>query len=79
MLRTAPGFQGAEDVHQYQAGSNEAANCLGYFNCLEMLPNVVLRLTPTPSAIITTAIPAAINPYSIAVAPDVSLQNRPTR
>jgi hypothetical protein len=48
-----------------------------YFNELLMLLNSVLRLVPTPltAVMIATAIPAAIRPYSIAVAPDSSDKN----
>jgi hypothetical protein len=43
-----------------------------YFNELLIEVNWVLRLLPRPftTAIIASAIPAAIKPYSIAVAPD---------
>ena len=43
-----------------------------YFNEPLMLLNSVLRLVPTPltAVMIAIAIPAAIRPYSIAVAPD---------
>lgn len=43
-----------------------------------MLPNVVFRLVPIPrtTVMIATEIPAAIKPYSIAVAPVSSLRNR---
>lgn len=39
--------------------------------------NLVLRLEPSPltTAIIASAMPAAIRPYSIAVAPDSSAKN----
>src|SRR5580704_5513856 len=42
-----------------------------------MVENVVLSLVPTPAimGIIATAIPAAIRPYSIAVAAPSSFQN----
>ena len=41
------------------------------------MPKVVLNLPPTPctAGMIATAIPAAIRPYSMAVAPDSSLKN----
>jgi hypothetical protein len=47
-----------------------------YFRALEIAPNVDLRWVPTPvmTGRITNAIPAAISPYSIAVAPDSSLR-----
>ncbi|SHH79139.1 hypothetical protein SAMN05443248_6195 [Bradyrhizobium erythrophlei] len=43
-----------------------------YFNELLIEVNWLLRLLPRPftTAIIASAIPAAIRPYSIAVAPD---------
>jgi hypothetical protein len=43
-----------------------------YFNEVLIEANWVLRLDPKPftTAIIASAIPAAIRPYSIAVAPD---------
>jgi hypothetical protein len=48
-----------------------------YFNAVLTLLNSVLRLVPTPltAVMIAIAIPAAIRPYSIAVAPDSSDQN----
>jgi len=52
-----------------------AAN--GYFNEVLIEPNMVFRLLPSPltAAMIASAIPAAIRPYSMAVAPDSSFQN----
>ena len=49
-----------------------------YFKAVETLLNVVFRLVPRACtvAMIATAMPAAIRPYSIAVAPDWSFQNR---
>jgi hypothetical protein len=49
-----------------------------YLSWLEILLNVVLRLVPrVPTAtMMATDMPAAIRPYSIAVAPDRSFQNR---
>ena len=48
-----------------------------YFTAVEIDPNVPLRLVPTPftTLIIATEMPAAIRPYSIAVAPDSSARN----
>jgi hypothetical protein len=45
-----------------------------YFSAVLTVPKVVVRFVPTPltTVIMTTAMPAAIRPYSIAVAPDVS-------
>src|SRR5271154_4988045 len=48
-----------------------------YFNELLIELNMVFRLLPSPliTAMIASAIPAAISPYSIAVAPDSSDMN----
>jgi len=48
-----------------------------YFSEVLIAVNVELRLVPTPltAVIIAIAIPAAISPYSMAVAPDSSFQN----
>ena len=62
--------------------NGEAAGCggpdpktptkCGYFNCDEMLEKVLLSWVPSALtvAIIAMEMPAAIRPYSIAVAPD---------
>jgi hypothetical protein len=49
----------------------------GYFNEVLIELNMVFRLLPSPltTAMIASAIPAAISPYSMAVAPDSSFQN----
>jgi hypothetical protein len=49
----------------------------GYSSWVEMLPKLVFSLVPMPftAAIMTNAIPAAIKPYSMAVAPDSSRRN----
>jgi hypothetical protein len=51
-----------------------------YFNEPLIEVNLVFRFVPSPLAavMIASAIPAAINPHSIAVAPDWSAQNQPT-
>ena len=51
-----------------------------YFSWLEMLVNVVFRLEPIvfTTAIIAIEMPAAIRPYSMAVAPLSSLRKRKT-
>jgi hypothetical protein len=51
-----------------------AKNQMVYFIALETLLNVVFRLVPRACtvAMIATAMPAAIKPYSMAVAPDWS-------
>jgi hypothetical protein len=48
-----------------------------YFNEPSIEVNLVFSFVPRPftTAMIASAIPAAINPYSIAVAPDWSAQN----
>jgi hypothetical protein len=48
-----------------------------YFSEVLIVPKVVLSLLPTPftAVMIAIAIPAAIRPYSIAVAPDSFLMN----
>jgi hypothetical protein len=48
-----------------------------YFNEVLIELNMVFRLLPSPltTAMIASAIPAAISPYSMAVAPDSSFQN----
>src|SRR2546430_11680392 len=52
-----------------------------YFRLVEMNWNLVLRVVPMPltATMITTEIPAAIRPYSMAVAPDSSFTKRATR
>jgi hypothetical protein len=49
----------------------------GYFSELLMVLKFVLSWVPTPctAVMIAIAIPAAIKPYSMAVAPDSSLKN----
>jgi hypothetical protein len=51
---------------------------LDYFSCVEMLEKVVLSLVPMPftTAMIATEMPAAMRPYSMAVAPDSSFKKR---
>ena len=51
-----------------------------YFSCVEMLSNLALRVVPIALtvAMITTEMPAAIKPYSIAVAPDSFFRNART-
>src|SRR5262252_8742037 len=52
-----------------------------YLSCVEMSLNLPLRVEPIvfTVAMITTEMPAAIRPYSIAVAPDSSFRNARTR
>jgi len=51
-----------------------------YFSCVEMLLNLVFNVVPMELtvAMITTEMPAAMRPYSIAVAPDSSFRNAKT-
>ena len=58
------------------AASTVPATELSYFNCVEMLVNLPLRVVPIEltAAMITTEMPAAMRPYSIAVAPRFVLQ-----
>src|SRR5262245_61996858 len=71
--RTAPG--GRESA----CAKKEAAVSGGYygFSWSEMNWNLVLRVEPIrfTVAMITTEMPAAMRPYSIAVAPDSSFRN----
>jgi hypothetical protein len=55
----------------------EAATEAAYFNAVETLENVVLRPVPSPltTEMIATAMPAAMRPYSIAVAALSSFKN----
>ena len=48
-----------------------------YFNAVDTLVNVVVKAVPVActAAMIAMEMPAAIRPYSMAVAPDSSLQN----
>jgi hypothetical protein len=51
-----------------------------YLSAFDIVVNVVFKCVPRPftTGIITTEMPAAIKPYSIAVAPDSSRTNRLT-
>jgi hypothetical protein len=64
-----------EEGRPIEAALQNCRGALGYFNCVEMLLNLAFRLVPSPftTAITATEIPAAIRPYSIAVAPDSHL------
>src|SRR5215831_14066283 len=74
-----------ERVMETFARSGEHASCDGkkrrllrsYFSELLIDVNLALRLLPRPftAARMTIEIPAAMSPYSIAVAPDSSCQN----
>src|SRR5258705_296775 len=52
--------------------------CCVYLSDVLIAPNLVLRLPPMPltAAMIASEIPAAIRPYSMAVAPDSSFRKR---
>src|SRR5258708_32700995 len=67
----APGF----------AGASEAGSTVAYFSEVEIATKLLDSLLPTPltAVMIAMAMPAAIRPYSMAVAPDSSLTKRETR
>jgi hypothetical protein len=54
---------------------------IAYFSEVEIPSNLVFRVLPMPltAVMITIEIPAAIRPYSMAVAPDSSLRKREIR
>src|SRR6202158_6343649 len=54
---------------------------LDYLSWVEMLENLLFKLVPRPltTAIIATEMPAAMRPYSIAVAPELSFTKRTKR
>jgi hypothetical protein len=58
-------------------GPENAAGCSNYFSEVLIVLKFALSWVPTPctAVMIAIAIPAAISPYSIAVAPDSSLIN----
>jgi hypothetical protein len=53
---------------------------MAYFNAVWTLVKVVFRLEPRlcTTAMITTDMPAAMRPYSMAVAPELSFKKRKT-
>jgi hypothetical protein len=69
---------GPADVPARSQTNRDVLPGTGYFNALETLLNVVFNFDPRPwtVAIIATAMPAAISPYSMAVAPELSFKNR---
>jgi hypothetical protein len=60
-----------------KGGLSREIDRYSYLSWVEMLENVVLSWVPRPftTAMIATEMPAAIKPYSIAVAPDSSDRN----
>jgi hypothetical protein len=78
------GQSGEIHGHAHERGrQTEAASGMGsigraYFNELDTLVKVLFNCVPTPAttAMMATAMPAAIKPYSIAVAPVWSFWNR---
>jgi hypothetical protein len=66
-IKLEPGF---DSIKPEQA-------CIRYFSDELIEANFVLSLEPSPftAEMIASAMPAAINPYSIAVAPDSSARN----
>src|ERR1700688_2887646 len=68
----------AENPSQGGAAQNLGVRTeAAYFNCDEIEEKVVLSFVPRPftTLMIATEIPAAIRPYSMAVAPDSSAKN----
>src|SRR5258706_11197388 len=65
---------GSSAVHRRPA----LVRCSLYFSDVLIAPNLVLRLPPMPltAPMIASEIPAAIRPYSMAVAPDSSFRKR---
>ena len=59
------------------APASSSGPVAAYFNEVLMAVNLVLSLVPSPftAAIMASEMPAAISPYSIAVAPDSSARN----
>jgi len=55
-----------------EPGAKARLRAAFYLSCVDTLVNVVLRLEPSPltAMMMAAAIPAAIKPYSMAVAPD---------
>jgi hypothetical protein len=64
--------------HGERLRSIEGVSVSDYLSAVETLVNVVFKLEPTDATtvMIATEIPAAINPYSMAVAPDSSRMKR---
>ncbi len=64
---------GSSSVHR-----RPALVCCVYLSDVLIAPNLVLRLPPMPftAPMIASEIPAAIRPYSMAVAPDSSFRKR---
>src|SRR6266404_3450855 len=71
--QSAKGGSGEADVRHVARETRS-----GYFREVLISPNLVLRLPPIPltAAMIASEIPAAIRPYSMAVAPDSSFRKR---
>src|ERR1700712_368280 len=63
------------------AGAFEAGSTVAYFSEVEIVLKLVHSWVPTPftAVMIAIAMPAAIRPYSMAVAPDSSFTKRETR
>jgi hypothetical protein len=72
-------FQGAEVVPRYvgATGGDAKKARRGYFSWVEIDPKVVLSLVPMPLTVVimTIEMPAAMSPYSIAVAAFSSFRN----
>src|SRR5947199_66889 len=63
------------------AGAFEAGSTVAYFSEFEIVTKLLDSLLPTPltAVMMAIAMPAAIRPYSMAVAPDSSFTKRETR
>jgi len=68
-IKVAPGHHGRLNLGRLTST---------YFNAVETVENVVFKFVPSACtvAMIATAMPAAMRPYSMAVAPDSSRMNR---
>jgi hypothetical protein len=79
-LTSRPQSRRQRDKYRYVLRSGAAIGDeagKSYFNWVEIDPKVVLSLVPMPLTVVmmTIEIPAAISPYSIAVAAFSSLRN----
>src|ERR1700744_148850 len=65
------------EVEAHSASHGMTCKLRTYFNDVLMLVNLVLRVEPRPltTAMMARLMPAAIKPYSIAVAADSSFRN----
>jgi hypothetical protein len=78
-VRAAPGLSARFELQQYPAGQKRS-DPLCCLSAVESAVNTALALEPTPvrTGMMATAIPAAIKPYSMAVAARSSLRKAMT-